>query len=424
VDSRGQVQKVKYWDPAEYFDPAPQRALSDEEAAEELESILRESFALRMVSDVPVGIFLSGGIDSTLVTALLQKESTARIKTFTIGFHELSYNEAPHARTIAEYLGTDHTELYCTPDDAARIIPKLPEIYDEPFGDSSAIPTYLVSQLARSKVKVSLSADGGDEQFFGYDRYWLGEKYINAINRIPFQPCVAKALGALPVSWGAALCALAARTIRKKIDPQFAFLKIKRMFSMQGKMAQYNLAIRTFLDEELRALGVPEAPGDALVSEDRAIDFSRQLMRFELKTYLPGDILVKIDRAAMAVALEGREPLLDNRIIEFSSRLPMHCKYREKTSKYIIRKILYKYVPQHLVDRPKQGFGVPVDLWFKDSLKKYYLEYFDEQRIRRGGLFDPALISGLLRGYVQGNKVNAEKMWLLFMFELWKERWM
>jgi len=398
------------------------KKLNEEELASELEQLLTESFKLRLVSDVPVGMFLSGGIDSSTVCALLAKEGI-KLKTFTIGFYEKDYNEAEYAKKIANHLGTEHTELYCTPKEAYEIIPKLPEIYDEPFGDSSAIPTYLVSKLARSYVKVSLSADGGDEQFYGYSRYWLISDRIQKLSSLPLKGVLSKALELIHPDLALKLYNTFRTILPKYTNFRDKYIKLRNVLKAKDVIEQYDLAVSYFLEEHLKALGLNS--GKSLTEfVNKNLPFQDLMMLLDLKTYLVDDILVKVDRATMSVALEGREPFLDHKIVEWTSRLPVEYKYRNGISKYLLRKVLYKYVPRELVDRPKQGFGVPIYEWFKGELKDLYKEYLNKDRIKSAGIFNAFEVERLLSDYLSDRGVNHNKLWLLFIFELWKERWM
>lgn len=431
IDARRGIKKAEYWSAeSAYAAGAAGRldpARNEDDAADELEALLLESFKLRMVSDVPVGMFLSGGVDSSLLTALLAKEcGGASLKTFTIGFDEKEYDEASWARKVAGRLGTEHTELYCRPRDAYEIVAKLPEIYDEPLGDPSAVPTYLVSKLARTKVKVSLSADGGDEQFCGYNRYFMMN---DRIRRFASNPFLSAAGGLLDL-----VSAEAAFAAYEKLSPPLPrwnnfydkFSKLKKVLRTRGAMAQYDLSNKYFLDDEARALGLEKVSGQ-LFKFGRApegMGLLDQMMFFDIKTYLPDDILVKVDSAGMSVALEGRDPFLDHKITEFAAALPAGLKYKGGSSKYILKKILYRHIPRELVDRPKQGFGVPVYEWFRDELRQCYYDHLASDKIKREGVFDAAAVSRLLDGYMNDRGVNPYKLWFLFVFELWYEKYM
>ncbi|KUK09964.1 MAG: Asparagine synthetase [Clostridia bacterium 41_269] len=427
VERDGTIKKEKYWDVEEFFRKGQQERemwlkRSEDELSEELEGLLTEAFKLRLVSDVPVGMFLSGGIDSSTVCALLSKEGI-KLKTFTIGFYEKDYNEAEYAKKVAQHLGTDHTELYCTPREAFEVIPKLPELYDEPFGDSSAIPTYLVSRLAKSQVKVSLSADGGDEQFCGYTRYWMVAERIGKISRLPFRGLLSNFLDLISPDLALRLYRTFKFFLPKYTNFRDKYIKLRNVLKASGLMPQYDLAVKYFLKEDLLSLGIDTYRDMLFKAQVDGFDSLSSLMLFDLKTYLPDDILVKVDRATMGVALEGREPFLDHKVVEWTSMLPSDFKYQKGKSKHLLRKVLYRYVPPELVERPKQGFGVPVYEWFKGELKYLYMEYLSEERIKQGGVFNHLEVKRLLEDYLNNRGVNHNKLWLLFIFEQWRERW-
>lgn len=426
LNSKGELSLQKYWDIEEHFRKEEFSDLSEEEITQGLEELLIESFKLRLVSDVPVGLFLSGGIDSSTVCALLQKQVSKPLKTFTIGFYEKDYNEAEYAKKIAQYLGTDHTELYCTPREAFEIIPKLPEIYDEPFGDSSAIPTYLVSQLARSQVKVSLSADGGDEQFCGYTRYWIVGERIRRLEKLPMLGVFSQVLKLINPDLAVSLYKLFSPVLPKWTNFRDKFIKLRNVLSTKSPKEQYDIANKHFLIEDLKSLGLETLIESQTfrINSSTMLEPMKYMMLYDLKTYLPDDILIKVDRATMSVSLEGREPFLDHKVVEFTSKIPVSLKYRNGISKYILRKILYKYVPKELIDRPKMGFGVPIYEWFKGELKGLYLEYLSKERIKKEGIFNSEEVDKLLRGYLENKGVNHNKLWFLFIFQLWKERWL
>jgi asparagine synthase (glutamine-hydrolysing) len=430
LDQRGNIEEFPYWRVEEYFlrgrrEREKWLKRSEEDLAKELEEVLTESFKLRLVSDVPVGMFLSGGIDSSTVCALLSKEGI-KLKTFTIGFYEKEYNEAEYAKRVAEYLGTDHMELYCTQKEAFEIIPKLPEIYDEPFGDSSAIPTYLVSKLAKSQVKVSLSADGGDEQFCGYTRYWLILKRISKLSKVPFSNLFANVLGLIHPDLALKLYNAFRPMLPKYTNFRDKYIRLRNVLKAKDFREHYDLAISYFLEEDLKLLGIEPSEKKELnkwLLADGLAPLS-SMMLLDLKTYLPDDILVKVDRATMNVALEGREPFLDHRIVEWTSQLAMEFKYKNGVSKSLLRKVLYKYIPKELVERPKQGFGVPIHEWFKKELRVLYMEYLNEERVKKEGLFNHLEVKRLLEHYLSDRGVNHNKLWLLFVFEMWREMWM
>jgi len=437
IDLKGNIKIEPYWEIEDFFlkgieEKEKWLKRSEEDLAEELEELLTESFKLRMVADVPVGTFLSGGIDSSLVCALLTKEGY-KLKTFTIGFYEKEYNEANYAKKVAEYLGTEHTELYCTPKEAYEIIPKLPEIYDEPFGDSSAIPTLLVSKLAKSQVKVSLSADGGDEQFCGYTRYTFTANKISKLANIPLKNLLVKILETIGAESLYSLYKKFSFVLPKYTNMRDKIAKLISTLKEKEPIKIYDTSLKYFLPKDLEVLiTIDFSLEDQLFKLkplQEKIDLSKLdlltlLMYYDLKTYLPDDILVKVDRATMSVALEGRDPFLDHKILEWSSQLPVEFKYKDGKTKYILRKILYKYLPKELVDRPKQGFGVPIYKWFRKELKELYKEYLSEERIRRLGIFNTDEVNRLLTLYLKDEGINSTKLWLLFIFQLWNEKWL
>lgn len=411
---------TKYWDVIDCYNQ-PKLDISEQEAMDETERLLKSACEYRMVADVPVGMFLSGGYDSSAVTALLQSERTEKLKTFSIGFHEEKFNEAHHAKKVAEYLGTDHTEYYCTQKDALEILPKLPEIWDEPFGDSSAIPTTLVSQLARKDVTVSLSADGGDEIFGGYGKYDHVLNLYTKFNRVPAKQLVAKLLSASGVSNLPGL-----RSIPKFSTRVMRLVQL--LESTNPVMAMSGLS-KAFSDGELKRLLIKEQSKlftgfnefSNLNSDLTDLD---KLLAIDYKTYQLDDILTKVDRATMSVSLEGREPLLDYNVIEFVSRLDPGLKIRNGNKKYLLKKITHKYLPKEIMDRPKMGFGVPIFDWFKAELKDYLMTYLSEERLKQGGIFNVQVVISLRDRYLAGLDVNINQIWFLLMFEMWRAKWM
>ncbi|MBA4317256.1 MAG: asparagine synthase (glutamine-hydrolyzing) [Flavobacterium sp.] len=414
------VQK-KYWDVVAHY-KAPKLQISEEEAIDEVEKILISSFNYRMISDVPVGVFLSGGYDSSAVTAILQAGARQKIKTFTIGFHEENYNEAPYAKEIARYLDTDHTEYYCTPSDALKIIPSLPQIYDEPFGDSSAIPTVLVSSLARRHVSVCLSADGGDEVFGGYERYTAIMKRIAFFNKLP------DTLRLVVKKFMDRVNPRRIPLLNKCFGYQNRYENLKTYFEKSDVLRLLDLSETTFCNSDIQKImfSAPSISVEGLKFKELegiAMDVDK-MMALDYTTYQLDDILVKIDRAAMSVGLEGREPFLDYRLIEFVSRLAPDLKFRVNEKKYLLRKVVHRYLPEGLLKRPKKGFGVPIQSWFKAELKEYFQYYLDEKRILKSGVFEPVLIKELLARYLNGTQESVQKLWYLLMFQMWSEKWM
>lgn len=408
---------TQYWNVIDCY-TRPKLEISEQEAITETENLLKKACEYRMVSDVPVGMFLSGGYDSSAVTALLQSERTEKLKTFSIGFYEEKYNEAHHAKKVAEYLGTDHTEYYCTQQDALNILPKLPEIWDEPFGDASAIPTTLVSQLARKDVTVSLSADGGDEVFAGYDKYTSIKNKKKQFSKIPriFHSLVKKSLNNSGVHFAA-----------RKAGIFNADDRLKRFALMldQNEKGLLKIGSQVFTDIDLQIL-LTQKPNQVITEFDTEItqNWLDNILAIDYKTYQLDDILTKVDRATMSVSLEGREPLLDHNIINFVSRLDSKFKIRDGNKKYLLKEITHKYLPKEIMDRPKMGFGVPIFDWFKDELKPYITYYLNETRIAESGIFSVIYVANLRNRYLAGLDVNINQIWFLLMFEMWREKWM
>jgi asparagine synthase (glutamine-hydrolysing) len=410
------VEEKKYWDVYDFY-KKPKLELSEAEVISESEKILKKAIDYRMVSDVPVGVFLSGGYDSSLVTALLQSNRKEKINTFTIGFHEKGFDEAPYAKSVSEHLGTNHTEYYCTQEDAKEILPKLVDVYDEPFGDSSAIPTILVSQLAREKVTVALSADGGDEIFAGYNKY---DAVIDFYNKYKFYPKKLRHLCAS--SMGLAGRVSSSYALSRKLDIRASIIKADSVSELLKVSSQKykNRDVQILFKEEVNFL--KNSFDDDLSSSVE--DDLNKLLAVDYKTYMNDNILTKVDRATMSVALEGREPLLDQHIIEFLAQVDPKIKYKNRNKKYILKEIAHKYLPKKLMDRPKKGFSVPIFEWFKDELKEYILYYLDTNRIEKEGIFNSDVVAYKRDQYLAGNLKDINEIWYLLVFEMWYEKWM
>lgn len=398
---------------------------SDEQAVSVLEALLKSAVRQQMEADVPLGAFLSGGIDSSTVVALMQVQSSVPVKTFTIGFDETGYNEAVHAKAVAQHLGTEHTELYLTPQQALDVIPLLPGLYSEPFSDSSQIPTFLVSQLARGQVTVSLSGDAGDELFCGYTRYTQAQDLWRKVARLPHGLRAAGAAGirALPVHrWDGVL-----GPIRPLLPPTL------RQGSPGNKlhMAAVLLTARRIDDFYLTRVTHWEPAGLVLGGQEPStclrghplplagLDSMQRMMALDTITYLPDDVLVKVDRAAMGVSLETRAPLLDHRVVEFAWRLPQHLKMRDGMGKWVLRQVLYRHVPKELVERPKMGFGVPIDSWLRGPLRDWAESLLDDTRLRREGYFNPAPIRQKWAEHLSGRRDWQYHLWDVLMFQAW-----
>ena len=434
VDSNFNLKKIKYWYPEKYFlktqiDADIKRGTTRTETNEkqildELEQLLKESFQYRMIADVEVGVFLSGGTDSSLVAAILQKNSSKKLKTFTIGFPEPSYDEAPTAKKVAEILGTEHYEYYLKPQDLENIFQKYVEIFDEPFGDSSGLSTYLLAKFTREKVKVVLSGDGGDELFFGYDKYKAVEKIKNIPNLARFgSRKFFEKLGPVKTE---KLYSLISKILPV---PQYSNLreKISKLTNLlKGKNPSefFQLAGSYFLKEELKNLFKEKNFNSDLNQfyQNNNIDFREQMQLWDIENYLVDDILVKTDRTTMAVGLEAREPYLDQTILEYIAQVPPDLKF--KKSKYLLKQILYRYLPEKLFQRPKTGFRLPMYEWLKKDWHNYLREYLDSSKIERQGIFNPEFIREMVGKYQKGKYINPDKLWLLLNFQLWYQNWL
>ncbi|MEP6711015.1 MAG: asparagine synthase (glutamine-hydrolyzing) [Ferruginibacter sp.] len=421
IDNK-ELHLQQYWNVYDAYNK-PALKIGLPEAIEETEKLLTNAFQYRMVSDVPVGVFLSGGYDSSCVTALLQKNSTQKIKTFTIGVPDAGLNEAPFAKDIAAHLGTDHTEYYCTQKEALEIVPQLPFFYDEPFADSSAIPTTLVSRIAREKVTVALSADAGDEIFAGYNRYDYVMKYGKTMQAIPafLRKSAAAAMNIIPAN--------SIPVLNKKYLFHSRYEKVKSLLknpternillSLTKQMGEQDLAC--LFKSSINTLST------AFDSKELKSEFHSTLayiMAVDYETYLLDDILQKVDRAGMSVSLEGREPFLDHRIIEWAAQLPMEYKYNNGNKKFILKEIVHKYLPKEMMDRPKMGFGIPIAHWLQHELKPFVDEYFNESFITKQNIFNNVEIQRIKNSFYQGKIERAEKIWYLLMFQMWYDRWM
>jgi asparagine synthase (glutamine-hydrolysing) len=398
------------------------------EATDRLDYLLRQAVGLQMVADVPLGAFLSGGIDSSTIAALMQAQSPRPVKTFTIGFHEEGYDEAVHAREVARHLGTDHTELYVTPAEAMAVIPRLPTLYDEPFADSSQIPTFLISQLARRSVTVSLSGDGGDELFGGYKRYFKTDGPMYQLGRIPrpVRRATAWALAALsPDGWDRTLDVI--RTVLPRQLGRHAsgerFHKLAELIADPRHEAVYH-CLSSKWSRATRPVLAANEPPTPLADEGAWAALSSSVLRMmhlDLITYLPDDILVKVDRASMGVGLESRAPFLDHRVVEFAWQVPVTMKIRDGQGKRLLRQVLHRYVPRALVERPKMGFCVPIDSWLRGPLSDWAEALLDEGRLRREGIFDPAPIRRKWEEHLSGSRDCQHHVWDVLMFQSWFE---
>lgn len=419
---KGSYDVSKYWDVYDAYNK-PKLDISFAEAKTETERILQSAFDYRMVSDVPVGVFLSGGYDSACLTALLQKDRTEKIKTFTIGVPDIGLNEAGYARDVSKHLGTEHYEYTCSQKEALDIIEELPYYYDEPFADSSAIPTTLVCKMARKEVTVALSADAGDEVFAGYNRYDYLMKYGKRLNQLPSyaRKGASKLMHYIPAG--------KIPVLKKKYNFYNRYEKLK---SLLHDPSPFNIAqslSKQFTGNHLHKLVI--RPFDELdtayISRDLRKEYHSPLaymMAVDYQTYLLDDILQKVDRASMSVSLEAREPFLDHRVIEWAARLPDHYKYYKGSKKHIVREIVHDYIPKSLMDRPKMGFAIPIENWLSHELKQQVLHYLDDALISKQEIFHVQAVQNLKADFFNGKKELGVKIWYLLMFQMWYQKWM
>ncbi len=432
LDGRGEqaLDSRPYWslDEAVLRGRAAPFAGSDADAVAALDKVLHEAIGQQMLADVPLGAFLSGGIDSSTVVGIMQAISPRPVKTFTIGFSEEGMNEAVFAKDVAQHLGTEHTELYVTPAMAMDVIPRLAHLYDEPFSDSSQIPTFLVSQLARSHVTVSLSGDAGDELFGGYTRYKLASRLWNSLERIPgpLRSLAGGGIRTLPVGgWNAVgkpLLALAGKNLGNVGDRAHKFAGL---LAERDRMQVYRRMVSHWDEPARLVLGASEPSNyfSARGAGAADADYYDEMMLADMHTYLPDDILVKVDRAAMGVSLETRVPFLDHRVVEFAASVPLHMKVRDGQGKWLLRQVLYKYVPKEMIERPKMGFGVPIDAWLRGPLREWAESLLDERRLQNEGYFDARAVRAKWQEHLSGARNWQYHLWDILMFQSWLDRW-
>lgn len=416
-----------YWSPVAVAEAAAANPFpgSETEAIEELDRILKKAIAGQMLADVPLGAFLSGGIDSSTVVALMQCQSTQPVRTFTIGFREPEFNEADAAAAVAKHLGTNHTELYVDPQEALSLVSRLPEMYDEPFADSSQIPTFLISRMTRQHVTVSLSGDGGDELFGGYNRYFRGYQLWKKTRWLPGRARKAGA-GAIrtisPEKWNSIL-----QPFRDILPPGIRdgsygskAYKVAEILENSSFSLFYRSLMSHWQNPSSIVLGSTEPdPWLTFDQQSEKQELFERMMFLDAIRYLPDDILVKLDRASMAVSLETRVPMLDHHVVEFAWRLPLSMKIRRGTGKWILRQVLKKYVPTNLVDRPKQGFGVPIGTWLGGPLRKWAEDLLSEERLKRDGFFNPDPIRQKWKEQLSGKRDVQALLWNVLMFQSW-----
>lgn len=415
-------KEFEYWSANEIVNNSGQVKFQGkpEDAVKKLDYLLGESVKKQILSDVPLGAFLSGGIDSTAIVSLMQANTKSKVKTFTIGFDDKSYNEAKHAKAIATHLSTDHTELYVSAKDSMDVIPELPHLYDEPFADSSQIPTYLVSKLAREHVTVALSGDGGDELFAGYNRHRLASTMWPKVNKLPiiarrsfskslycFTPTQLDKLNkVLPDS-------MRMRQLGDKLHKVANVLSAKNDLSLyKGLVSQFDYPEK--IVKGVKSISILE---DIRLSDD--LSTTEKMMAWDTLTYMPDDILVKVDRAAMGTSLETRVPMLDHSVVEFAWSLPLEIKLKDGITKWPLRELLYKYVPKELIERPKMGFALPLDTWLRGPLKDWADQMLDPKRIAEDGYFYEGEVSRLWDEHLSGRSNNVPKLWCILMFNSW-----
>ena len=394
------------------------------ELIDELDRLLRDAVKKRMAADVPLGAFLSGGYDSTLITALMQAQSSRSVKTFTIGFKETGYDEAEYAKAVAGHLGTEHTELYVSPQDAMAVIPELGGIWDEPFADSSQIPTYLVSKLAQRDVTVALSGDGGDELFFGYSRYCMARRFEKVARFMPLglRKIASSILGIMSVialDWTEECLP---RRLRNRYFGD-RLRKLGNAIRVSDAEKFYIRLMSHWKSPSDLVLG-GEEPGTLLTERSRwpkLPGLDEYMMYLDSMTYLPDDILTKVDRASMATSLETRVPLLDHRVVEFSWQVPTEFKLRNGQAKWLLRQVLYRYVPKKLMERPKMGFGVPIEHWLRGPLREWAEELLDEKRLREEGIIEPGPVRQKWEEHLSGKHRWHYYLWDILMFQSWLE---
>ena len=398
--------------------------ITPSEAIQQLDSLLSSSIKQQMMSDVPLGAFLSGGIDSSTIVSIMQANSSRAVKTFSIGFDDKGYNEAVHAKAVARHIGTDHTELYVKPQEAIEVIPMLPKLYDEPFSDSSQIPTFLVSQLAKKSVTVALSGDGGDELFCGYNRYQLAQSIWKKLRFMPpaFKKSLSKILTAVPIENWNTYCKFIPGASRyanfgDKVHKGANLLAAATSGELyMGLVSHWDDPSQVVLNGREPSTLLAEQLGEL-----SNIDDVHRMMLLDGLTYLPDDILTKVDRASMGVSLECRVPFLDHRVVEFAWSLPLSLKLREGKTKWVLRQVLQKYVPQKLIERPKMGFGVPLDSWLRGPLRDWAEDLLDESRLKREGFFNPNLIQKKWREHLSGKRNWQYHLWDILVFQSWLE---
>lgn len=417
----------RYWSAADAWERGARHPFAGaaEAARDQLETLLRDSVRIRMHADVPLGAFLSGGIDSSTIVALMQAQSSRPVRTFTIGFREDGFDEAKMAKEVARHLGTEHTDLYLSGEDALAVVPRIPELYDEPFADSSQIPTFLVSRLAREHVTVTLSGDGGDELFGGYTRYVLADAAWRAVSRVPAfaRGLIASTIRSLPGGpWDRMLAAIApllpARVSR--LGTSFRRRQMAELFGSRTRQDLYRGLVSIWRRPDMIVRRASE-PRTAFTSDTPPglTTYASEMSYLDLVSYLPDDILVKVDRASMAVSLEARVPMLDHRLVELAASLPQDLRERDSKQKWVLRQVLHRYVPAKLVERPKMGFGVPMDAWIRGPLRGFAQDLLAPARLARDGVLEPRPVTELLQAHLSGRENAQAPLWHALVFQAW-----
>ncbi|EOW9260700.1 MULTISPECIES: asparagine synthase (glutamine-hydrolyzing) [Vibrio] len=405
---RSDVQTKTYWQLNQVIENGLANPFTgtDAQATDTLEQAIRKAVSGQMLSDVPLGAFLSGGVDSSTVVALIQQQSKQPVRTFAIGFDEPGYNEAEYAKEVAQHLGTDHTELYVSAQDALDLVPRLPDIYCEPFADSSQLPTFLVSRMAKQHVTVALSGDGGDELFGGYNPYQFAPRVWSTIQRLPLplRQIACRLLSGLPLP--------------DKLE------KLLRVLPAKDKEQFYQVLMSHWDYPEQLVIGGKEYPTLINSTElwPKTDSFEHWMMAMDAGQYMIDDILVKVDRAAMANSLETRVPLLDHRVVEFAWQLPLHMKIRDGVGKWVLREVLYRHVPREMIERPKKGFSVPLGQWLRGPLRDWAEALLDKQRLEQEGYFNSIVVRRIWSEHLQGKRDHARKLWGILMFQAWLEK--
>jgi asparagine synthase (glutamine-hydrolysing) len=395
---------------------------------DQLDALLSEAVRCRLYSDVPLGALLSGGVDSSLVVAMMQEASSRPVKTYTIGFSEQEFNEAKHAASVAAHVGTDHTELLLTGEDAHGLVPRLADVFDEPLADPSQLPTLLVSQLARRHVTVALCGDGGDELFAGYNRYVYGTRMLPRVERVPrlVRQSVAAGIGSVPAAAWDRVHAIGAAVL-PKVAAQRLGERVQKIGTLMGAASvgdMYRSLLSAWQQPEELTGALPEATdvNRDILAERTPLHLLDRMMLADQSAYLPDDLLAKMDRASMAASLEVRAPLLDHRIAEFSWRLPPSMKVRDGVGKWILREVLYRRVPRALIDRPKMGFTVPIDRWLSGPLRTWADDLLAPDALQDGGL-EAAPVTRAWSDLKEGRRCNGASLWAVLMFQAWRQRW-